>query len=78
MVSVTRITPYKNLEKAIYAAKALGKRLVILGPVRDRLYYRKLLELVEREKLGDRVKILTGLSVKERAKVLKQAKVFLH
>ncbi|MCD6312260.1 MAG: glycosyltransferase family 4 protein [Thaumarchaeota archaeon] len=78
MVSVARITPYKNLEEAIYAAKILNKRLVIFGAVRDKPYYKKLLELIRRERLEDRVKIIIGSSIGDRAAVLKRAKVFLH
>ena len=78
MVSVARITPYKNLERAIYAAKTLNRRLLILGAVRDRLYYKRLLELIRRESLGERVKIITGLPIEDRARILRRAKVFLH
>jgi len=78
MVASGRLVPYKRFELAIKAAKRLGRKLIILGAVRDREYYEALLRMIRAEGVEELVKILTNLPIEERADILKRAKVFLH
>jgi len=78
MVSMGRLHPYKRYEYAILAAKAAQKKLIILGAPSDEEYHRKLVSLIRRIGIQDRVKIIVGLSSEERASLLRRAKVFLH
>jgi len=78
MVASGRLVPYKRFEFAIRAAKRLGRKLIILGAVRDREYYEALLRMIRAEGVEELVKILTNLPIEERADILKRAKVFLH
>ncbi len=78
MAASGRLVPYKRFDLAIRAAKLLGRRLIILGAVRDEGYYEALSKVINRMGLGDEVKILADLSLEERAEILKKAKVFVQ
>jgi len=78
IVSMGRLDPYKRYEYAILAAKAIQKKLIILGAPCNEEYCNMLIRLIRRIGVNDRVNVLVGLSSEERASILKRAKVFLH
>ncbi len=80
IVASGRLIPSKNFERAIQAIRHLSSdvKLIIFGILINESYYNELLKLIERNDLSDRVKIVIGATLDERARILKKASVFLH
>ena len=78
MAAAGRLTPYKRFDAAVEAAKMLGRKLVILGALKDLEYYEELRRRILREGLSDLVEIALDLPLEKRSEILRRAKVFLH
>jgi len=80
---VSRISPEKKLERAIYLANLLKKhniRVVIVGVISsyNKLYYDILVELATKEGVDDYVDIFTNTARNQLIELYKRASVYVH
>lgn len=77
-VVMGRTVPSKNYEVAISACKEANVKLMMLLAIQDQKYYNKIVSFIKKEEMEQNVKILINAPLKERAEILKRAKVFIH
>ena len=80
IIQVGRIHPIKNYETAIKAMTKLPKNVnyLIVGPDQDLLYRKKLLQLIKRLKLNNRVKFIDTVSGADKFYLMKNAQLMVH
>lgn len=78
IVTVSRFSSEKGLEKIPEIAKNVDARFVILGSVFDVESYRKVLRLIRENNVSDRVKVCPDAPTDVKIRLLQQAKIYLH
>jgi alpha-1,2-mannosyltransferase len=80
VLSVSRISPEKNLTSIPLIAKMVDRRIrfLIVGIRQSEQEMNRILSMIEKNGVSDRVKVLTDVSRDQLIRIMKLSKVFLH
>ncbi len=80
IVSVGAIQPNKRFEDVVEALQTVRSnwRYVILGHLRDATYYKKLVNMVKKRGLGNRIHIIPNARKETLSQILGMSKVIVH
>jgi len=78
ILTVGLFSPWKNLELIPEVASKLNEHFVIIGGIYDRFYYSRILELIKKKHVSDRVTVIPNASLKIKYELLQRAKVYFH
>lgn len=80
IIQIGRIHPIKNYETSIKSFAKMSKnfRLIIIGQVEEKLYFKKLQALINSLNLHERVIFLNAISEREKYYALKNAEAMVH
>ena len=80
IIQIGRIHPIKNYETSLKAFEKMPEnfKLVIIGPIEDKNYFKKLQDLINNLNLQKRVIFLSGIANAEKYYALKNAELMVH
>lgn len=78
ILTISRFSSEKGLEKIPEIAKNVHAKFVVLGSLYDTESYRKVLGMVKKNNLSDRVTLIPDATAEVKTSLLRKAKVYFH
>lgn len=78
VLTISRFSSEKGLEKIPAVAKSVNAKFVVLGSLYSEELYRRVLSLIRKNNVSDKVTLIPDAPVAVKVEFLKQAKVYFH